>query len=175
MVNFFTTEILHKCASELLLMLTLNILCIFMLRFPSEIWVSLDKKCPYSELFWYEVSLLIQSECGKMRTRVTANKDNFHSVCSSMLDEGMKSVNYIRISHKNSEIFSKSCHGVFGINLNKTFYLITHFMSLVSFYAPWKYQKTRYLFSWGGRYRKRPVIWNGLGKSQICNSNVSFA
>ena len=131
-------------------MLTLNILCIFMLRFPSEIWVSLDKKCPYSELFWYEVSLLIQSECGKMRTRVTANKDNFHSVCSSMLDEGMKSVNYIRISHKNSEIFSKSCHGVFGINLNKTFYLITHFMSLVSFYAPWKYQKTRYLFSWGG-------------------------
>ena len=90
------------------------------------------------------------SECRKVRTRVTANKDNFHSVCSSMLDEGMKSVNHIRISHKDSEIFSKSCHGVFGINLNKTFYLITHFKPLVSFFTPWKYQKTRCLFSGEG-------------------------
>ena len=28
----------------------------------------------------YEVSLCIQSECGKMRTRITPNTDNFHAV-----------------------------------------------------------------------------------------------
>ena len=54
--------------------------------------LSLRKKCPYSELFWsafsrirteyewYRVSLCIQSECGKMRTRITPNTDTFHEV-----------------------------------------------------------------------------------------------
>ena len=53
----------------------------------------MDEKCPYSELFWsafsrirteygkihskYGVSLRIQSECGKMRTRITPNTDTF--------------------------------------------------------------------------------------------------
>ena len=59
-----------------------------------RIWVSerhfsLRKKCPYSELFWsafsrirteYEVSLRIQSECGKMQTRIIPNTDTFHAV-----------------------------------------------------------------------------------------------
>ena len=45
------------------------------------------KKCPYSELFWsafsriwtrYGVSLRIQSECGKMQTRITPNTDTFY-------------------------------------------------------------------------------------------------
>ena len=51
--------------------------------------VALRKKCPYSELFWsvfpgfglnterYEVFLRIQSECGKIRTRITPNTDTF--------------------------------------------------------------------------------------------------
>ena len=48
--------------------------------------------CPYSELFWsvfsrnqteygeIRVSLRIQSECGKMRTRITPNTDTFYAV-----------------------------------------------------------------------------------------------
>ena len=51
--------------------------------------ISLRKKYPYSELFrsvfsriWteYGVSLRIQSECGKIRTRKTPNADNFYAV-----------------------------------------------------------------------------------------------
>ena len=48
---------------------------------------SLRKKCPYSELFWsafsrirYRVSLRIQSECGKMHTRINTNTDTFQVV-----------------------------------------------------------------------------------------------
>ena len=46
---------------------------------------SLRKKCPYSVLLWsafsriqteYSESLRIQSECGKMRIRITPNTDN---------------------------------------------------------------------------------------------------
>ena len=52
----------------------------------------MHKKCPYLELFWsvfsgiqteyerYSVSLRIQSECGKIRTRITPNTDDFHAV-----------------------------------------------------------------------------------------------
>ena len=51
--------------------------------------ITLPNKCPYSELFWsafscikiqYGVPLRIQSECEKMRTRVTPNTDTFHEV-----------------------------------------------------------------------------------------------
>ena len=41
-----------------------------------------------------------------------------------------------------------------------TFTFLTHFMSLVSFYTPWKYQKTS---DFRGD-RKRHVAWNGLMK-----------
>ena len=37
---------------------------------------ALCEKCPYSELFW-SASLRIQSECGKMWTRITPNTDIF--------------------------------------------------------------------------------------------------
>ena len=33
---------------------------------------ALHEQCPYSELFWYE--------CGKIRTRITLNKDTFYAV-----------------------------------------------------------------------------------------------
>ena len=51
--------------------------------------VSLREKCPYSDLFWsvfsrigteyggYSVSLCIQSESWKIRTRITSNTDTF--------------------------------------------------------------------------------------------------
>ena len=54
--------------------------------------LTLHEKCPYSELFWHvfshirteygeiQVSLRIQSECGKIRTRITANTDTFYAV-----------------------------------------------------------------------------------------------
>ena len=56
--------------------------------------MSLCEKCPYSELFWFtfslirseygeiSVSLRIQSECGKNRTRITPNMDTFYAVCA---------------------------------------------------------------------------------------------
>ena len=43
----------------------------------------LCEKCLYSKLFWpvfYSVSLRIQSECGKIRTRKTPKTDTFHKV-----------------------------------------------------------------------------------------------
>ena len=52
-------------------------------------YATLRKKCPYPELIWpafgrntvrYGVSLRIQSECGKMQTRITPNTDNFYEV-----------------------------------------------------------------------------------------------
>ena len=48
--------------------------------------ISLRKECPYLELLWSAFSRIrteygeIQSECGKMRTRVTPNTDTFHEV-----------------------------------------------------------------------------------------------
>ena len=50
---------------------------------------TMREKCPYSELFlsassriWtgYSVSLCIQSECGKMWTRITPKTDTFYTV-----------------------------------------------------------------------------------------------
>ena len=57
---------------------------LFSLQLPS-----LREKCPYSELFWsafsrirteYSVSLRIQSECGKIWTRISPNTDTFYTV-----------------------------------------------------------------------------------------------
>ena len=53
------------------------------------LWDALLEKCPYLELLrsafcriWteYSVSHLIQSECGKIRTRITPNTDSFYAV-----------------------------------------------------------------------------------------------
>ena len=40
---------------------------------------TLRQKCPYSELFWSAFSR-IQSECGKIWTRVTPNTDTFYAL-----------------------------------------------------------------------------------------------
>ena len=50
-----------------------------------KIWsYTLRKKCPYSEVFWSVFSDIgskcIGSKCGKIRTRITPNKDIFHAV-----------------------------------------------------------------------------------------------
>ena len=39
--------------------------------------------------------------------------------------------------------------------------ILTHFMSLVSFYTPWKHQKTRVFWCFR-EVQNRPVTWNGL-------------
>ena len=44
-----------------------------------NLWDSLREKCPYSKLFW-SVFSRIQSECGKMRTKITPNTDTFYAV-----------------------------------------------------------------------------------------------
>ena len=43
------------------------------------LWSTLRKKCPYSELLW-SVSNRIQSECGKIQTRITPDTDTFNAV-----------------------------------------------------------------------------------------------
>ena len=64
------------------------------MAFADDVILSLHKKCPYSELFWSgfsrirpenggilrSVSLRIQSECRKMRTRIIPNTDTFCAV-----------------------------------------------------------------------------------------------
>ena len=52
--------------------------------------VTLREKCPYSELFWSAFSriraaLSIQSEYGKMWTRITPNKDTFYALLVSVI------------------------------------------------------------------------------------------
>ena len=56
------------------------IVCCFCMMLASQIRLvfqrlTLREKCPHSELFWFAVSLRIQSECEKMRTRITLNVD----------------------------------------------------------------------------------------------------
>ena len=41
--------------------------------------ITLREKCPYSELFWSAFSG-IQSECGKMRPRITPKADTFYTM-----------------------------------------------------------------------------------------------
>ena len=53
--------------------------------------------------------------------------------------------------------------------------MLTDFMSLVSFYIPWKYQRTRdcsYIFR---GYRLRPVAWNELTKRFLLDINYEFS
>ena len=65
---------------------------------------------------------------------------------------------------------------------------LIHFMPPVSFYTPWKYQKTRHsLIFWRFQaYRKWPLAWNALSaltlshlqqykrEVRFCKSNISF-
>ena len=62
----------------------------------TESHIALRAKCPYSELFWsafsrirtkYRVSLRIQSECGKIRLRITPNPDTFHPVSLALIKQ----------------------------------------------------------------------------------------
>ena len=48
---------------------------------------------------------------------------------------------------------------------------LTCSMPLVSFYPPWKHQKTRVFYVFR-QYGKRPLAWNGLIKSMIFSSEV---
>ena len=78
--------------------------------------LTLRKACPYWELLWsvffriwtdterYSVSLHIQSECEKIRTRTTPNTDIFHTViysdffCKKTPWQMFKTVSLIRLS-----------------------------------------------------------------------------
>ena len=54
--------------------------------------LTLRKKCPYSELFWSafspHFSHRMRENAGKMRTRITPNKDSFYSVLHSKAHSG---------------------------------------------------------------------------------------
>ena len=48
-----------------------------------------------------------------------------------------------------------------------------HFMPLFSFYIPWKHEKTVKFSDVFRGYRNRPVVWNGLKKRRLRESNYS--
>ena len=48
-----------------------------------------------------------------------------------------------------------------------------HFMPLFSFYIPWKHEKTVKFSDVFRGYRNRPVVWNGLKKRRLRESNFS--
>ena len=66
--------------------------------------MSLCEKCSYSELFWsvisrilteygeYCVSLRIQSECGKIGSKITPIMDTFYAVCAFVSFLSMRDV-----------------------------------------------------------------------------------
>ena len=62
-------------------------------------------------------------------------------------------------------------NNTFSYNLYIWGHCVTHFMSLFSFYTPWKNQKTRgfLMFSdvFRGGYREKPAVWNGLKEDWI--------
>ena len=64
---------------------------------------TLGKKCSYSklELFWSIVSLCIQSEYGKMRTRITPNTVTFHAVV--IILELLQKSNWSKVSKAKKE------------------------------------------------------------------------
>ena len=55
--------------------------------------IKMREKCPYSKLIWYvfhrfqieygEIRSILQSECGRIRTRITPNRDTFYAVSVS--------------------------------------------------------------------------------------------
>ena len=66
----------------------------------------LRKECPYSKFFWsvfscilteYSASLCIQSKCGKIRIRITPNKNNFHTVFLFLCNKPPKKIEYFQI------------------------------------------------------------------------------
>ena len=69
---------------------------------------SMREKCPYSELFWPgEIrSIHIQSECGKILTRITPNTETFYAVHSNNIFSkklnNHRHMNYYRIESKNA-------------------------------------------------------------------------
>ena len=70
----------------------------------SVFWVILDRIFPHSD--WirrdtpYSVSLRIQSECGKMRTRITPNTDTFYEVVSFPSASGLQLFFKKRLWHR---------------------------------------------------------------------------
>ena len=59
-----------------------------------DLYQTLREMCPYSQLFWsacsrimerYSASLCIQSECGKIRTRITPITATFHAMKMSFI------------------------------------------------------------------------------------------
>ena len=68
---------------------------------------TLNKKCPYSELFWSAFSrirpeyLRIQSECGKILARITPNTYSFYRLRTS--DKSLLKINpEIKLDHFKS-------------------------------------------------------------------------
>ena len=80
------------------------------LVFDLKFHISLHEKCPYSGLFWSvfsriqteyeEMPLSIQSECEKIRTKITQNTDTFHAVDIRDVIPKIKNILYDMIAGK---------------------------------------------------------------------------
>ena len=75
-----------------------------------------DEECPYLELFWSTFSLIrneyflrIQSECRRMRTRITPNTDTFYAVEVESVDKVKRYSEVALVNFRSSlpEVFCK--------------------------------------------------------------------
>ena len=121
--------------------LVLSVLLICLANFSSK-WILKSKHCaksvcirsysgPHFPAFGlkterYEVSLRIQSECGKMQTRITPNMNNFHTVKAFVLD--------------NFADFQKTC------SVSSLFILFSSFLLFSKPYL--SADPKKYFFSW---------------------------
>ena len=79
----------------------------------SSIQTSMGKKCLYSELFWsvfsriLTVSLRIQSEWGKISTRITPNRETFYAVFWTNKSHGFSTF-FVKVEH----VVAYKCNGL---------------------------------------------------------------
>ena len=81
------------------------------------LYCPLRKNCPYWELFssaFSGVSLLIQSECRKMWTRITLNTDTIHAVDVDIITSLKKKV--IQVTKNNSIYYCIVLYSIATVN-----------------------------------------------------------
>ena len=108
------------------------------------------KNYPYSELFCphfpvfglntetYRVSLCIQSECGKMRTRITPNTETFHAVV--IILELLQKSNWSKVSKakKKMKVYGDiKVYGFCQITYAKNLTLIDTFFNFMGISSRW--------------------------------------
>ena len=125
---------------------------------------------PHSDWIWRE----IQSECGKIRTRITPTEDNFYaeymkenSNKSHLLMPGNKAIANINNNHVESE----DMHELPGITIDWELIFETHVNKLC-----WKANQKLNALAWISNYMtfdKRKTIMKALVTSLLCECSTA--